>query len=146
KTHAPREQRLFALHEIDGLVAIEADAMAGAMREAGKFVARAVAPLHVLRTHGVVDTSRRNVNSRGLDRDLLAVAHLLPHLALLGRGLAEYEGARDVGLIACHRAAAVHEYHFAVTHRLGLSRAMWIGAGFSQQDQRELGHGTERCV
>ena len=113
---------------------------------AGQFVARAVAPLHVLRAHGVVDAARGHADARGFDRDLLAVAHLLPHLALLGRGLAEHEGARDVGLIALDRAAAVHEHHFAVAHRLRLSGAVWIGAGFAQQDQREFGRGAERRV
>src|SRR6185295_9285292 len=99
--------------------------MAGAMRRAGQLVTGAVTPFLVLRAHRVVDRARRHAHARGLDGDALSLAHLLPHLALLGIGLAEDEGAGDVRLVTLHRAAAIHEHHFAVAHRLRLARAVW---------------------
>src|SRR5262245_56839619 len=107
---------------------VEADAVARAMRSAGQLVARAVTPLHVLRADRIIDLARGHADARGFDRDLLTVVHLLPHLALFGSRLAEHERARDVGLIALHRTAAVHEHDFAIANGLRLARTVWIGA------------------
>src|SRR6185503_8536593 len=112
----------------------------------GQLVPRTVAPFLVLRAHRVVDRARGHANACRSERNLLPLTHLLPYLALLGTGLAEYERSGDVGLVTVHAATAVHQHHFAVAHRLRLAGAVWIGAGLAEQDQRELGIGAERLV
>src|SRR5687768_2590773 len=102
------------MHEVDGLVYVETDAVAGAMREPGKFVTGAVTPFLVLRANRIVHSASRHADASGLDRDLLAVAHLLPDSALLRLRLTEHEGSRDIRLVAFDRTAAVHEHDLAL--------------------------------
>ena len=53
------ERHRLAMDEVDRLVAVEADAVAGAVREAGQAVAGAVAPAFILGAHRIVDAARR---------------------------------------------------------------------------------------
>ena len=84
EAHAGRERRRLAVDEIDRLVHLHADAVAGAVRQARELVARSIAPAFVGGAHGVVDRAGRNPDLRRLDRDLLAATDLVPDLALLG--------------------------------------------------------------
>ncbi len=52
---------------------------------------------------------------------------------------AEHEGARDVGLVALRRRSrSPCSTDFALAHGLGFARAVWIGAGLAEQDQRRI--------
>src|SRR3954471_2460922 len=59
EAHARAERHRLATDEVDRLVAVEADAVAGAVRKAGQRVAGAVAPAFILGAHRIVDASRR---------------------------------------------------------------------------------------
>src|SRR4051794_36828947 len=111
EAHARRQRRRLAVDEIDRLVAVEADAVAGAVRRARQFVARAVAPRLVLAAHSIVDASGGRADPSRFEGDLLAAMDLVPDFALFGAWLAEDERARDVRLVALDRAAAVHQHH-----------------------------------
>src|SRR5206468_722545 len=91
-----------------------------------------------------VDAAGGAAEPGSADRDLLAFMDLVPDPALLGARPAEDEAARNVRLIALDRAAAVHQHDLALAHRLGLARAMRIGARLAEQDQREFGRAAER--
>ena len=120
------ERRRLAVDEVDRLVAVEADAVAGAVGQAGQAVAGAVAPALVLARAPHRRRCPRGGRSAPPAKAIaLAAMHLVPDPALLGIGLAEHEGARDVRLIALDRAAAVHQHDLAVAHlpAAGPSRA-----------------------
>ena len=87
KAHAGRQRRRLAVDEIDRLVDFHADAVAGPVRQAGKPVARAVAPAFVDARAPRHRRSRGHADLGGCDRDLLASMDLVPELALLGRRL-----------------------------------------------------------
>src|SRR5690606_13426410 len=80
EAHAGGERRLFAAHEVDGLVAVQADAVPGAVRQARQLVVGAVAEAGVVTAHRVVDRPGRGADLRCLERDLLAAMDLVPHL------------------------------------------------------------------
>ena len=147
KAHARRQRRRLAVDEIDRLVDLHADAVAGAVRQAGQLVARAVAPAFVGAADRVIDAARGHADLGGCDRDLLAAMHLVPELALLRRRIgAEHEGARDVGLIAVDRAGAVHQHDVAALHDVRLVRAVRIGRCLADEDQAAVVAPTQLLV
>src|SRR5436853_4730195 len=83
EAHADAERHRLAMDEVDRLVAVETDAVAGAVREAGEAIARPIAPALVLGAHRIVDAARRAAELGGADRDLLALMDLVPDPALL---------------------------------------------------------------
>jgi hypothetical protein len=134
-----REARRLTPDEIYRLVAFEADAMAGPVRQARQLVIGAIAERAVIFPYGIVDASSGHAGLRCFECDLLALAHVRPDVALaLGR-LAEDEGAGNIRLIAFDRAAAVHQHDFPLAHLLGLARPVRIGACLAEQNEREFG-------
>ena len=125
-------------------MAVQADAVPGAMRQAGQLVAGAPAFLLVVGADGVVDGADLGSELRRGQRDFLAGLHRVPDLALPGRGLAHDPGPGDVRLVAMHRAAHVHEDHGAFAQGLLLLRAVRIGAGLIDQHQAELRRAAQR--
>src|ERR1700678_4003393 len=69
EAHANLQRSGIAVNEISRLMAIEADAMAGAMRETGQFVARTPTLGFVIGAHRVVDSADRDADLRGLESD-----------------------------------------------------------------------------
>ena len=59
EAHAGRERRGFAVDQIDRLVHLHADAVAGAVRSAGQPVAGTVPPAFIGAADGVIDAARR---------------------------------------------------------------------------------------
>src|SRR5579883_1938234 len=93
--HAGPQQGAVALHEIRPFVHVEADAVAGAVRQAGRRVARSEA-------RAIDDAARRRVDVlaavAGFRRREACGLRLLlqiPHLALAPRGRAEHVRTRD---------------------------------------------------
>src|SRR3546814_1298488 len=64
KAHAGRELCRFAAHEVDRLVPVEPDPVAGAMRGAGQLVARAPAEAFIIGAHRIVDLACRGAEFR----------------------------------------------------------------------------------
>src|SRR5436190_8621452 len=141
KAHAGGERRGLAVDEVDRLVPVHADSVAGSVRGAGEPVARPVAPAFILGAHRIVDASGEPADPRRAHRDLLPLADLVPDPALRRIRLAEDEGARDVRLVAMDAAAAIEQHDLPGANRLGLARAVGIGAGLAEQDEAAVGAG-----
>src|SRR5690606_36342578 len=134
-----RKLRRLAAHQVDGFVAIEPDAVPRAVRGSGKLVAGAVAQAFIIGADRVIDRPGWNADLRGLESDELALAHLLPNLALARcRGPVD-PASRHIGLIAVDVAAAVHQHHLALPHPLRLAASVRIGARLAEQNEREFG-------
>jgi hypothetical protein len=144
EAHARRQRRPFATHQVHRLVAVQADAVTSAMRQAGEFVTGAIAERTVVTPHRIVDRSGGCSHFRRLQRDLLAACDGVPDLALLRARSAEHEAARHIGLIALDTATAVHQHDFAARDFLRLARAVGIGRCLAEQDQVELDRPTQR--
>ena len=71
-----------------------------------------------------VDRFQRRAGLRGGERGVLRVAHDTEHLVHLLAGFAEHERARDVGLVALHRAAVVDHDDRPFADRLRRHRAV----------------------
>src|SRR5580700_8082111 len=130
------------MHEIGGFMAIEADAVARAMRKAGQMIPRTPALAFIVLAHRVVDGSDWNIDFGRRQRKFLAAFDGIPHFALPGIRLTKYPCSRDIGLVAMHRAAAVHENYRAFSYFLRLHRAMRISGGLIEQHQREFGRAS----
>src|SRR5262245_27520071 len=102
------------MDEVDGFVAVHADAVAGAVRGSGQTVARAIAPAFILAADGIVDAAGRAAKLRRAHGDLLALVDLVPDTPLRRSRLAENEGARYVGLVAFDAAPAVEQHHLVL--------------------------------
>src|SRR5579862_289888 len=109
EAHPGFQRSLVAAHQIGRLVHVHADAMAGAMRQPWQEVILAPAETLVIGTHGFVDAAYRNADLCPLERYFLAALDSVPHLALAFRCVAEEPGARDIGLVAVHRAGTVDQ-------------------------------------
>src|SRR5215831_15786850 len=81
ETHPGLEPRGVAPHEVRPLVAVEADAVAGAVREARQFVAWAEAGLGDQTACRGVDRLARRSRLRGFERRTLSALLDLPHIA-----------------------------------------------------------------
>src|ERR1700733_14222911 len=127
EAHAGLQRRRITVHQVGGLVAVQPDAVPRAVRKSRQFVAGSPTFPLIVAAHRIVDRSRRHADLRRLERDFLAALHGVPHLALACARLADHPGSRYVGLIAVHRAAAVHQDDRALAHGLGLYRPMRIG-------------------
>ena len=137
KAHAGRQRRRFAMDEIDRLVHFHADAVAGAVRQAGQLVARAVAPAFVgarAPRHRRCPRARRPspLRSRSAGRDGPG-----PTACAARRvGSAPNTKVRDdVRLVAVDRAGAVDQHDVAALDHLRLLAAVRIGRGFADQHQ-----------
>src|SRR3546814_268350 len=109
EAHAGGEPRRLSAHQVDRLVPVKPDAVAGAVRGAGKLVAGAIAEPFVIGAHRVVDLPRGGADLRRLESDELTLPHLFPHLPLArGRGTVD-PASRHVGLIAMDVTAAIHQ-------------------------------------
>ena len=83
------------MDQIDRLVPVEADAMAGTVRQAGQPVVGAIAEAGVEAAYGVVDGTRRHPDLRGGERDLLTLRDPIPDGALLARRALPNTKVRD---------------------------------------------------
>src|SRR5207302_9723644 len=72
KAHSGGKRRGLAVDQIDRLVDLHTDAVAGAVRQAGKLVSGSIAPALVGAADRVVDAPRGNADLGGGDRNLLA--------------------------------------------------------------------------
>src|ERR1700722_4615470 len=133
KAHSRLQRRGIAVHQVGRLVAVEPDAMAGAMRETRQLVTGAPTLALIIATHRVVDAAHRYTDLRGLESDFLAALDRIPDLALALVRPADDPAAGNVGLVSLHRAAAVHEDDRTLAHRLNFHRPMRIGRGFVQE-------------
>src|SRR6202035_2585808 len=67
EAHAELERGRVSVNEISGLVAVEADAVAGAVRKPGELIARPPALALVIRAHRVVELAGRDSYLRRLE-------------------------------------------------------------------------------
>ena len=114
---------------------VHADAMSGAVRQAGQLVTRPEAFRFIEGAHGIVHGSRRRAQLSGSERTLLAFRHDIPHPSHVVGHATEHEAARDVRGIAANAAAAIDQHHLALAHGLRLGRAVRIGRRLAQQYQ-----------
>src|SRR5262249_48057085 len=113
-----------AAHEVRPLVAVETDAVSGAMREAGHFIVGTEAGVGDHLARGCVDRGACRPYLRRLERRALRALLELPHVALALRGFAEHRRARDVRRVALDGAAGVNEDDVALPDLLRLDAAM----------------------
>ena len=78
KAHAGRERRHFAVDQVNRLVHLHADAVAGPVRSARQLVARPVPPALVDSPDGVIDAAGGRADLGRCDRDLLTLVDLVP--------------------------------------------------------------------
>src|SRR5688572_3930767 len=145
EAHAGRKRRLVAAHEVGPLVAVEPDAVTGAMRQAGHLVIRAEAGVGDHLASRGVDRFARRAWLHHRERGSLRLLLEIPDLRLARRGAAEHRGARDVGLIAVDRAAAIHLDDVAFFQFLRLDAAVWKRGVFTEADRRAAGR-AERAM
>src|SRR5256714_6057561 len=113
EAHSGLDWSFVAAHKVGPLMAVEADAVTGAMRQAGNFVVRTEAGIgdHFARRR--IDSFARCADLRRGKARILRFAFEVPDIALsLGR-LAEDKRARDVGLITFNAAPSIHQNDIA---------------------------------
>ena len=72
-----------------------------------------------------IDVAAGDSGARRLERRGLRAVHDLKHVLHLLRGLAQHERAADVGTVAFHPAAPVHQQDRPFPHHLRRGRAVW---------------------
>ena len=107
EAHAGLNFRLVAFDEIGPFVTVEADAVAGAMRQAWDTVAGSETSLGDDIAGGGVDGFTSRADLRGGERGILRFALEVPDEFLAVGRLAENHGAGDVALIAFDADAVV---------------------------------------
>jgi len=115
KAQPGREGRCVASDNIVPLMNLEADAMAGAVRQAWQAIsgAKAGALDHPARRR--VDRLHRSAKLRSSKSRILSPSFDLPNVKHALRGLAKYERTADVRVVAIDRARAIHNDHIAFT-------------------------------
>ena len=113
---------------------IEADAVAGAVGQAGQFVAGAEAGVGNDLARRGVDGLARGAGFGGGQRGILRLALQGPDFFLARGGFAEDHGAGDVGLIAVHGAAIVEQNHVAFVQGLRHGAAVGEGGVLAEAD------------
>jgi len=108
------------MDEVDRLVPIKTDAVAGAVRQTGKMVARAKTLFLIKSADGVINLAGGHAHTCGSEGDLLAFVQRFPDLADIRGHVAGHKGVRNVRLIVLYGAAAIHQHHFAFAHTLRL--------------------------
>ena len=93
ETHAGLQHTGFAAHKVYRLMAIEPDAVPGAVRQAGQAIIRTIAQAFVLAAYCIVDTAGWNSQLGCPEGDLLALANVIPDLALSRAWRAQNERA-----------------------------------------------------
>src|ERR1700722_16111795 len=111
EAHARLQWRRVVAYQVGRLVAVEADTVAGPVREAGQPVVAAPALLLIVSPYRAIDRTRRSAGLGGLKRNLLAALNCVPYFSLSCRRWAEYPASGDVGLVAVHRAPGINEDH-----------------------------------
>ena len=122
--------------------------MAGAMRQPGQGVGRAEACSDDGRARARVDILARGAEPCCGKARSLRLLLQVPDLALADGRLAENVRAGDVGPVALHEGAEIHQHHVAVLQRLRIVDAVGIGGRLAEQDQRRTGRrrGAEALV
>jgi hypothetical protein len=129
-----------AADQIGPLVAVHAHAVSEAMGEV--LVIGAVACVGDDFARGGVDGAGFRAGLGGGQRGALGAMHNVEDLLHLVAGFAEHKGARDVGRVAFHRAAAVDHHDRAFANFLRCDRAvresgklanLYIGSAFESQ-------------
>ena len=118
KTHARLNRCLVATHKVRPFMAVEPDAVAGAMRQPRSFVVGTKACVGKDLARGRVHRFARRAHPCSGKACVLRLAFDFPNIALALRRLAENESAGDVGLVTFDRAAVIHQNHIAVTQDL----------------------------
>src|ERR1039458_5436629 len=134
ETHAGFETGLVPFDAIGPFVNMEADAVAGAVRQARQFVAWAEACIGDDLARGGVDRFARGAGPGGGQGGVLRLALQGPDFLLARGGCAEDHGAGDVGLIAIHRAAIVEQDHVAFVKGLRHGAAVGEGGVLAETD------------
>jgi hypothetical protein len=115
------------------LVAVEADAMAKAMRE--EFIVGAKAGGGDHRASGIVNGTRKFACAGRVKGRALGLSdQLVRAFDFVGR-LAEDAGARDIRLVALDGAAAIDENNVALPQRLPLACAVRQRGGSAKQNK-----------
>lgn len=117
EAHARRERRGVAAHQIRRLVDRQADAVAGAVRQAGKPVIGAESRLLDHGAGGRVDRLARHAGAHRIEGRLLRLGLDGPDRAFVVADVAEDVGPRDVRMIAFDAAAGIDEHKLAVIQR-----------------------------
>src|SRR6185437_1817279 len=118
KAHAGLNRGLVTTHEVGPLVAIQTDAVSGAMRQTRNFVVRPEARICDYFTRSRIDCFAWRADLSSRKAGVLRFAFKIPNVALsLGR-FAENKCARDVRLITLDTAPAIHQHHVALLERL----------------------------
>ena len=108
EAHAWLNWSLVAAHEVGPFVAVEADAMTGAMGQAGHFVVRTKAGVSDHFARRRIDGLTRSADLRGGNAGILRFAFKVPNVALTLRWFSENKRARDVRLITFDATPAIH--------------------------------------
>src|SRR5262249_8624715 len=109
KAHARTKRSFVAANQVRPLVSIESDAVTGAVRKSGDLVVRSEARIRDDLTRSRVDCFAGNAHFSCGKSGILGFPFEIPDVALMRRGFSKYNRAADVGLIAVHAAAAVHQ-------------------------------------
>src|SRR5689334_17018487 len=99
ETHARLDFGLVAFHEVGPFVPVQADAVAGAMRQAGRLIARSEADVGDDFAGGRVHTLTGGAWFGSGQGGILRAALEVPYFALTRGGFSEDGGAGDVALV-----------------------------------------------
>src|SRR6516225_7876832 len=133
KSHTRCEHCFARPHEIGMLVAVEADAMAKAMRE--EFIIGAKAGGGDHRATGIVNGTRKFACAGRVEGRALGLAdHFVRALDFIGR-LSENAGACDIRLVALDGAAAIDKNDVALPQCLPLACAVGQRGGSAKQNK-----------
>ena len=146
EAHAGRQRRRLAVDQIDRLMHLHADAVAGAVRRAREACSRAHSPSFRRRRAPRHRRCRRASPSLAAAKAISWPRCIWSHTlrcSAVGRS-APHIAARNVRLVAVNRAAAVEQHVDALFDRLRLARAMRIGGALAGQHQLELWAATMR--
>src|SRR5215469_4753763 len=145
EAHSGTQERPVASDQVGPLVAVQADAVAGAVRQARHFVTWTEAGIDN-------DFARRGVHGfagcawfGGGESSILGPTLEVPYLDLARRRLSKYDGSRDVGLISLDGAAIVDLDDVAWAQFLGLNAAMGEG-GVLAEVHRHLPGDAESAI
>ena len=114
-------------------MAVHSDAVANPVRE--KFVVGSVTGVSDDLAGGVIDTAARLAGTSGFVGSLLRAVDDVEDLLLLVGGLADNEGAADVGAVAFDLTAAVDEDDVVFLNRLRIYGAMRQRGVLTDEDE-----------
>ena len=146
EAHARRQRRLVAAHEVGPLVAVEADAVAGAVGQSRHLVVGTEAGVGDHLARRGVDGFARRARSSPRQTPPPAPASRGSRCRSAVRRLAEHRRARDVRLVAVDLAAAVHLDDVAFLQLLRLDAAVRERGERAEAHRRAAAGRAERAM